>query len=434
MSVGVHRSVWMLGCLLLSSSVSSGGDAIPIVFARSGDAVTVQLKGDALPAAVVLNAFGRTLSSPSPVENGVAKITAPSVRVPVAFAVVSQNDAKRQVAQAVVYPQGKTEWESNSRIVALGAPAWFQQWCKATGVPVTPLDLEDGHWPKALDEPGARGLLVVGSPAAGRGLEDLLTEVAKHSWSVLILQADWIDANSGKVAAGPQQMRGALEPIRKEKWSSPLEFAAHSLPPPAICNRWPWIEDPEGIPLVERVCRASLPRSVVISYLPWEQQLGRRDVADLTLRKILLEADCQPQTASWCGLRMVHPDANAVTNEWCPVLAEAIAAGAKNPLPPGICVLDLRGGTSPPSQIRASLQAYEKAGTDMPLLIVGDDPVLDDWQWLKLDRAKKTAERSGVHWMPEDRLPSSPADQIRLMMKLTELHVPLGEPQQEKER
>ena len=68
------------------------------------------------------------------------------------------------------------------------------------------------------------------------------------------------------------------------------------------------------------------------------------------------------------------------------------------------------------------------------LLILGDDKMLDEWEWLKLDRAKKQIGAAGVQWLPDDELPPSKENQIRLMLTLTELGVPLAPPDQEEER
>jgi hypothetical protein len=61
--------------------------------------------------------------------------------------------------------------------------------------------------------------------------------------------------------------------------------------------------------------------------------------------------------------------------------------------------------------------------------------MLDEWKWLKIDRAKKTIQtaqtRSDVVWLSDDELPPSKEGQIRLMLALTELGVPLAPPEKE---
>ena len=68
------------------------------------------------------------------------------------------------------------------------------------------------------------------------------------------------------------------------------------------------------------------------------------------------------------------------------------------------------------------------------LLILGDGKMLDEWKWLKLNRANKTIHRQGVVWMSDTELPPSKGSQIRLMLKLTELGVPLFPPGQEEKK
>jgi len=58
------------------------------------------------------------------------------------------------------------------------------------------------------------------------------------------------------------------------------------------------------------------------------------------------------------------------------------------------------------------------------LVILGDDPILDAWKWLKLDRKKKKTRREGsIYWLPDDTLPSTWETQVKLMQLLTELGV-----------
>ena len=69
---------------------------------------------------------------------------------------------------------------------------------------------------------------------------------------------------------------------------------------------------------------------------------------------------------------------------------------------------------------------------DIYLLILGDDPVLAKWQWLKLDREKRQSQTKGVIWLADDELPPSSRSRIRLMQAFTQCGVPLRDDKPEK--
>jgi hypothetical protein len=60
--------------------------------------------------------------------------------------------------------------------------------------------------------------------------------------------------------------------------------------------------------------------------------------------------------------------------------------------------------------------------------------MLDEWEWPKLDLAKETIHRPEVVWLSDDELPPSKDSQVRLMVKLTELGVPLAPPGEEEKK
>ena len=62
------------------------------------------------------------------------------------------------------------------------------------------------------------------------------------------------------------------------------------------------------------------------------------------------------------------------------------------------------------------------------LLLIGDNPILDQWKWLKLDREKKTTHRPEAIWIEDDQ-PWDNTYEIPLLLKLTELGVPLTPPE-----
>ena len=168
---------------------------------------------------------------------------------------------------------------------------------------------------------GGRSLLILGRASAGKGWADVAklagvknVKIIVKSWAdmaklagmknvtVIVLDADWFGDSAGPVDVSPAQMRDWLADIARQRWPAPLKFSSHRRPWPGIVNRWAWIADDAGLPLVEQVQRFFAPegaspfdkfgnpnfyRQVILSYLPWEQQLGRCEVADATFLTML---------------------------------------------------------------------------------------------------------------------------------------------------
>ena len=93
-------------------------------------------------------------------------------------------------------------------------------------------------------------------------------------------------------------------------------------------------------------------------------------------------------------------------------------------------ILDLRGKSQPPQDLftrRGGMEVFEtRISPQKPLLIFGDNPILDTWKWLKLDRTNHRSPQLGVIWWPEQTLPPSMESQLRLMQLFTEWNIPLG--------
>ena len=87
--------------------------------------------------------------------------------------------------------------------------------------------------------------------------------------------------------------------------------------------------------------------------------------------------------------------------------------------------------TPPPSDFvenNAAIKAIEgRIGPQLPLLILGDHPILDKWNWLKLDRGGRQSLRLGVVWLPDNSLPPSLESQVRLMQLFTKWSVLLAD-------
>jgi hypothetical protein len=395
---------------------------------------------------VALWAFGQRWGEPLPVKQGAVQFLAPEVRVPVVFRVTAAGDAKAVVGEVVVYPDRPLAWDKDVQMAAVEPPGWFDTWSAAVGLPIRRFEklasLDSGHWPAA----GRPSLLILGRVAAQDRLAGACRLAAERETNVLVLEADWFgrrEVGERTTAVSPAQLCGDLAAIGRQSWPHPLEFAARQQPWPGVSNRWAWIVDARGLPLVERFAASNPPlaaaHSVVVCYLPWQRQLGRRDVADATLLALLSAAAKTLLPNLGRRIELVYPKQEAVSRRKRPILAAAAAAAssAGDLAAALLYVLDLRGPTRPPEEaIREAKSLEDRIGAreDRPglkpseLLILGDDAFLDEWKWLKLDRAKRVVRRAGVIWLSDGELPPSTINQVRLMSTLTELGVPLAGP------
>ncbi|MCD4825554.1 MAG: hypothetical protein K8S55_13240 [Phycisphaerae bacterium] len=401
---------------------------IPITLARSGQQTEILLlpiRGWRLiKKEVVLIAFGRVWFGPADVSQTSAAtrttMTVPNVRVPTVFSVVDRS--KRVVGELVAYPARNVEWDENILLYSAGVPQWFNQWADATGLPVKKVNLAEFKAVNRQKPNDKKHLLIIGRGATGHEFANAIAIAKKHKINVLVLEAAWFGSKSDKVTVQPKQMAGGLAALRKQKWSKPLIFGSHALPWQGIANRWAWISDKEGLPLVEEIGDPTTsPRRVVLNYTPWYKQLGRREEADATLHAILRNAARQT-TRHWKMADVLWPKLVDIKTTTRPILSAAIKTWPITSAPPArVHILDLRGGKAPPQQLLKRLNELEKLKTNnkfhflTPLLILGDDPMLDEWKWAKIDRKKMKSRRADVTWVPDDSPPPSKKQQIRLI-------------------
>lgn len=423
---------------------------LPITFAREGQEVVIRIAQTNRPAAasIILSAYGRTWLRVESVDQGQVKFVAPKVRVPTAF-VLSSADSGQALGEVVVYPKRPVPWSSDVRLMAIDAPPWFGQWAVAIGLP-----LENITSPRAMfDTPRKRWhgeLLVIGREMAGETPATAWELAAKYGTNLLVLDAAWFGP-SQPFAAKQTHDVAKLHPPRLEglKDLLPPVFERHRLPWPGISNRLSWVTF-EDEPLVEELRdaqRAKATARVVVSYLPWKEQLGRRETTDRGLINVLAEAarriSDRPPLAG--QLHVLYPNPATIKSGERPVLAAVKAGNAMDVSNQDMqvsqnrasiaYVLDLRGTvrTSVLEQYADTIHSAEdRINRDTPLLILGDDPWLNQWKWLKLDREHLRSQQSGVLWWPDKSLPASSKDQWRLMEFLTDSNIPLRDLSQEK--
>jgi hypothetical protein len=437
----------LLLCAILRASLA---DEPPIVFSRSGCKAVVSV-GDGVGGgirSVALTAFGQQWEKLLTVRHGAAELLAPEVRVPSVLRLVPPDRRETVLAELVVYPNRSVSWQAELQLASAAAPRWFDGWSEAVGLPVkkfkTLQAVDASDWPAW----GKPALLVLGRNACGGGLRDTFRLAVGRKINLLVLDADWFGKRvvaEREFAVTPKQMAGVLADRQTERWPLPPVFSRQDLPWPGVANRETWIAS-AAYPLVEEVRCANgnaTALRLVLSYLPWQNQLGRCEMADELFLRVLAEsakgaAGRQPLGARW---RLLYPAAKDVHADKRPVLTSAIHAAVAAPDGEHTTaaaqddairayVLDLRGSDALLDDLfeQTALKNIEtRVGTATPLLILGDHPLLVEWKWLKLDRGHHRSQQPGVLWWPDRMLPPSPEDQLHLMQQFTDWNVLLGE-------
>ncbi len=470
------RTCFVLALLLTATPAALRADELPVVFAQSGQKTLPPARDRRLPEGPTrLSAYGQFWGEPTTVENGVARVAAPTVRVPTVFRVVPVRDNKIVLAELVVYPKGWIPWDTDKRLakyketqfVAAGVPDWLDAWFSTVGFPIEKLpgreSLERGNW-RTLEKPA---VLVLGRQTAGRGPAEVGRLAANHRANVLVIEADWLDRKTSevsvtsevgksktagaKIVVAPKHSRGALADLQCQQWPSPPRFGRQAVPWPMVWNRLTWLDGDE-YPLVEEAYsrqKGAESLRIVFNYLPWQKQLGRCEVADELFLRILAETakganDRVLLNRRWC---LLYPVIEKIKVEERPVLfsalQSAVGAGgdgatvaATGSPETGGYVLDLRGRSPLPDDLFAESGVVKsiaaRINKDTPLLILGDNRELDHWEWLELDREHKKSPRPGVYWVPDSSLPPSLGSQLRVMEVLTQWGVFLGNASPEK--
>ena len=431
----MNAHIYVVALWLVAAPWTIQAAELPVVFARSGQKVAIPVVGNQ-GTTVSLRAFGHQWGEAVAVKGGEVDITPPDVRVPVVFRLIDTNEAVR--GDLVVYPKRPVAWKKDMQLVAAATPNWFNTWSDAVGLPVKKFGelnaLKAGNW-RMFEQ---RGLMILGARALPGGATAASRLAVEYQINVLVLGTDWFSANqtARELPLSPKQITGPLFDIQSDAWSLPPLFSQHAI---RIVNRETWIAGPDH-PLIEEI--RSLNKGAdslrtVYSFVPWQQQLGRTEVADQLFLRVLRETatgakDRPPMKGRW---RLLYPPAENMKADRGPVLAAAMrseehAAASET----HVYVLDLRGKTPPPDFFDRNAElktAQTRIGTDSPLLILGNSPVLDAWRWLKLDRQNQRSSQPGVVWWPDVSLPASMDAELRLMQFFTQWNIVLEPVSQE---
>lgn len=429
----------------------------PVTFARAGRKAVLSLTPDAVKpdANLVLTAFGQPWSELPRVKDGTVEFAAPQVRVPVVFQVIALDNVDAALAELVVYPDRPARLEHDAPWIAVGAPDWFTSWCDALELPLARHRDLESFLAAERPAPGSRALLVAGCETAGDDPATLGRLAVEQNVNVLVLAGD--DACGGAVDGRtmtvlPKHTCGVLADLQAQQWALPPSFARCGSPfsreKLRIANRQTWLTGP-GWPFVEELrspVEGAESRRLVVSYLPWHRQLGRSEVADSLFLRLLAEAAREAAgrrrlDARW---RLLHPAAGDVAPSQRPVLAAALGSLAGDRDLPQAYVLDLRSEAPLPADFfrsPAMKDIESQDGRQPALLILGDTPALDRWEWLAVDRSGGEKDgpesprcRAGVVWLFDAALPPSVEVQLRLMQLFTAWNIPLEENHEDRKR
>ncbi|HBO43670.1 MAG TPA: hypothetical protein DD670_07015 [Planctomycetaceae bacterium] len=470
------RVMAIVSVLVLAARTGVAVDAgLPVTFGQSGETISVRLTRSGCDATfpVVLEAYGRFWAGPTHAEDHTARFVVPAVRVPTVFRVVTANGDRASLAELVAYPRGYAlgwgppssrvglgEPSPRAMLVSAGAPVWFREWAEAVGLSVAVLESSDGPNSRGVER--QRQLMIVGRDEAGRSPRDVMRFLNRRADAVLVLEANWFgelesppDASgTAPLAIVPEMLAGELSDFRGQQWAAPPVFTAAASPWPGITNRWAWIER-NATPLVERIGGPA--GRITVSYVPWQRQLGRNELADMLFRRILLAAADPAMDSPRLERRieMIWPREAEVRPGMRPVLAAAIkrrsgigevvsGVAKKSRLHeespsddvPRLRIVDLRGPDLP-RDAAASLQLPREVSEQRPLVVLGTDSAFDEGRWADPppvddgDEGNAKKWPPGLTWLADDSLLPPALPRIQLMQVLTQWGVFLDFPENE---
>jgi hypothetical protein len=355
-------------------------------FARSGDELV-------LPAVEELR-FHRIAIPPSAPHTFVM----PSVRGPLIL--TGLDHSGRDVAEFVVYPDEVKPGVEPISVKCTGTPIWFEQWADATSRAET-----------SKDPKGASTLLVVGAGEAGDRPESVLTLVERYDVkTVLVLEASWY----GQPTNDPFRWTTLHSPYGEKATlpggGSAVVFPNRRRPTPALVNRRPCLVV-KGDALILEELLLSKEAHVVVSYLPWEAQLGRREEVDALFYSTVQHAarlGSEPfKSYPDSGVTLQWPRSRDVLETERPVVHALTSRRSRRKNT--VHLVDLRGA---PIQLakRTQLRAVLR---HRPLVILGTDPMLEAADY----------KQPEVRWIADDAIPPREGARRRLMEELTDAGV-----------
>ena len=409
--------------LTLAASIpATMHDAPPIHFGTSGGALHFPVSIED-GEQVTTEAFGQQVGEPLTIQDGHIDFALPEVRALTVFELKTVTTDAHLVASVAVYPQGTRLWNEESvHVAALAAPEWFLEWSAAVGIPVQPYPSE-----LAVRQSIPRGarhrVIVVGRTEEVDTPQAAIRLGKRCNANVVALDATWY-ANR---VDGPVEFKGDKPPavlgrLGDWSWRPAPSFSMHDRPAAVVMNRAVGAADGDEA-LVEVLFEPGEAHVLVASYVPWWEQLGRSDRADAFLGALILETARAPAAEPFDGAM----DVRGVDGRWPdrmrPVLSRAVQASKDAARETRLVIVDLRGSAR--SRLTArDIRSWIESDDGIPVLVLGDDPVLRSVRNLPSEDSKKRSA-GGCIWLRSDELPPTQVDAEKLQRILTENRIPI---------
>ena len=170
--------------------------------------------------------------------------------------------------------------------MAAGIPDWLDAWLGAVGFPVQRLggreSLDGGHW-RRLEKPG---LLILGRKAAGRGPAEmgrLAIELRNQRLGNRGRLARQIADIRRRHRGGAEEGPGALGDLRMQAVALAADLPPADRSLAAGLEPSAWLDGPRvsaGRGGLQPARRGRIACGSCSNYLPWQEQLGRCEMAD----------------------------------------------------------------------------------------------------------------------------------------------------------
>ena len=444
------KAVVLTLVVILTCAPFAIADETSITFCESGKTVVVKVQGDINVAdRIVLKTFNRIISGPFVLQTGenIVTLAIPEVRVATLFRVELLSN-KNLLNEIIAYPpNSKLNWRipSNERhkvqkivkqedvklLCSNNVPEWFLEWAKTRGAEVLLVCIDEKSGKiysgdSRIDELTG-SLLILGRTVSENPLKRLhLITTVNSTIPVFVLDTTWLgELQKSPCVIHPTNLQGPLQQFRNERWSQSISFTGFIEPFEEIINRKAWVQG-KYAPLLESVLVETsqcFKDNLLLNYVPWEQQLGRNEIADLLFYRLLLkaasndEAECIDLNNE---IRLQHFGEEDASITIFSVLKQALKSSLDSETRASIELIDLRGdGVVMEYRLATCLNKLQEIELKQAI-ILGTTPFLEE----SFEKDARLAKH--VIWLKEDTLPSSKQMKIQLMQELSAHRIYLG--------
>lgn len=372
---------------------------------------------------IVLVAFGEVIIRGLKVRNGEVRFRVPDVRSRTVLDLRNRTRSDALVAQVAAYPSDRRIWgDERVEVCTLGTPAWFLQWAVAMGLEIRQFSSSTALRRSASKNADTR-LIVLGRDSGIDHPQDCFELAQVCSANVVVLEATWYEKRVSKpVGLQIDAVPTPLRTLGEWTWRDLPRFTHYWRPRLFWMNRATVARDEERT-LIELFMQPNAPHVLLASYVPWKERVGHTDGADAIFAALLRETARATPPEPFSGELVAHSGAGRLPNEHRPVLSRAMGTTGEHSTEGALQVIDLRGESE--NTITASrIDRLLDSATDRPVLILGDDPILQFVRGLPKPETK-TKKNTNTLWLSADGLPADAAAQETLMRILTKHRIPL---------